>query len=512
VKEGVSRREPWSAALRLPPQRVALVAFAAASAALLVVRLLAAGRVGFGDSEALYASYALHPQPAYLDHPGLVGLLARVVGSGTAPTPLRAHQVTAILATAFPWTLALACRAAGASWHRAFAGALVAALAPEIAVGLFALTPDLLLALAWTCALAMAALALRSAPGSARAATAFAAAGLLAGIAAASKSTGLALFLALAATYASRPARAHGRSLAPWIGLAAGALVVVPVALFEADTGWPMLRHRLVDTQTAAGLSLRNVGALLGGQLVYLSPLIAWLAALAAREAWRGRGDAIGRLLLWSFTIPAAALLALCLWSRVAEPHWMAPAFLALVVVGARARSAPSRRLVVASCALAAALVAAIHAWVLIPSAILLAPASYDPRLDLGNELFGWPDVVAAVREEAHAVSLDEPADAPEDDFAVVGPHWVVCAQLEAALRDEIRVGCDTPIPDDFDVWWPRARWRGADVIVWVSDGRFGAPALPSHRTLRSREVRILRAGRIVRVFTVTVLASRAQA
>jgi hypothetical protein len=490
----------------------AFFSFAAASAALLVLRLLAAGLVGFGDSEALYASYALHPQPAYLDHPGLVGLLARVIGSGTAPSPLRAHRVTAVLATAFPWALALACRGAGATWRRAFAGALVAALAPEIAVGLFAMTPDLPLALAWTGALGLAALALRSAPGSGRAAGAFAGAGLLAGMAAVSKGSGLLLFLSLAATYGSRPARAHGRSLAPWAGLAAGALVVAPVVLFEAHCGWPMLRHRLVDTQSAAGLSLRNAGALLGGQLVYLSPLIACLAARAARDAWRGRGDAVGRLLWSCFALPAGALLPLCLWSRVAEPHWMAPAFLALVVAAARARCAPSRRLFATSCALAAVLVAAIHAWVLIPSAILLAPASYDPRLDLSNELVGWPEVVAAVREEALAVSVDEAPGDPGEDLAVIGPHWVVCAQLEAALRGDLHVGCDTPIADDFDVWWPRSRWEAADVIVWVSDGRFGPPLLTRHRALRSREVRIERAGRTIRVFTITVLASRAQA
>lgn len=507
------RRDRGTAVAPRPgPQRAAFTWFAAASAALFAVRLIAAGHVGFGDSEALYASYALHPQPAYLDHPGLVGLLARLVGSGTAPSPLRAHRVTAVLATAFPWSLALACRAAGAKWRRAFTAALIAALAPEIAVGLFALTPDLLLALSWTCALALAALALRSAPGSVRAALAFAGAGLMAGIATASKSTGLTLFVALAATYASPPARAHARSFAPWAGLAAGGWGVAPVVLFEAHAGWPMLRHRLIDTQTTAGLSMRNAGALLGGQLVYLSPLIAWLAAFAVREAWRGRGDAVGRLLGWSFAAPAAALLPLCLWSRVAEPHWMAPAFLALGVAAARAPWAPSRRLVATSCALAAIPVAAVHAWVLIPSAVRLAPASYDPRLDLSNELFGWPEVVAAVREEAVAFTPDEPVGAGPENLAVVGPHWVICAQLEAALRDELRVGCNTPILDDFDAWWPRARWRAADVVVWVSDGRFGPPALDSHRALRSREVRIERAGRTIRVFTITVLASRAQA
>jgi hypothetical protein len=492
--------------------RLPLVALTATSAALLATRVFAAARVGFGDSEALYASYALHPQAAYLDHPGLVGFVARVLGGGTAPSPLRAHLVTAIAATAFPWLLALACRACGSTWSRALAAALVAALAPEIAVGLFALTPDLLLSLAWTGAIGLAALGLRAAPGSGRASLAFAGAGLLAGVAVASKMTGLALFAALAIAYASRPARPHGRTIAPWAGLAAGAVVLVPIVAFEVRTGWPMLRHRLVDTQGDAGFSVRNAGALLGGQLVYLSPLVAVLAAIAAREAWRGREDAIGRLLWSCFVVPLTVLVPLCLWSRVAEPHWIAPALIALVPAVARASYAPSRRLVAASCGVAAAMVAAVHAWVLVPDAVLLAPASYDPRLDLSSELQGWPEAMAAVREEVHAASIAGPDGGDQGDLAVVGPHWVICAQLEAALRDQVPVGCDTPVADDFDFWWPRARWRSADVVVWVSDARFGPPTLLMHAPLRQREVRIERAGRLVRVFTITVLARRAQA
>ena len=72
--------------------RVALVTLTAVSLALLAVRLVAAKTVGFGDSEALYASYALHPQPAYIDHPGLVGIVARTIGGGAAPTPEHAHR------------------------------------------------------------------------------------------------------------------------------------------------------------------------------------------------------------------------------------------------------------------------------------------------------------------------------------------------------------------------------------------------------------------------------------
>jgi hypothetical protein len=145
-----------------------------------------------------------------------------------------------------------------------------------------------------------------------------------------------------------------------------------------------------------------------------------------------------------------------------------------------------------------------------VPSAVRLAPASYDPRLDLTNELYGWPRVATVARDEALA---EWTPGTDRREVAIVGPHWVVCAQLEAALRGTLPVGCDTPIGDDFDVWYPRATWHEADTIVWVTDRRFGpAPELPSHVKLRSREVHVERDGRVVRVFDVTVLARRAAA
>jgi hypothetical protein len=488
-------------------ERHAFAALALTSAALLATRLYAAGRVGFGDSEALYASYALHPQPAYLDHPGLVGVVARLVGQGGAPSPLAAHAATSLVATAFPWLVALGCRAAGATWGRSLVAALVVAVTPEIAIGLFALTPDLLLALAWSAALACATVGLRSTPRSVRATLGFAAAGLLAGAASASKLSGMALFAVLAIAYAGAPARGHARTVAPWLGLAAGVIIAAPIASFEARNGWPMLQHRLIDTQPDAGVSLRNVAALVGGQLAYLSPLIAVLAVFAARQAWRARQDATGRLLLASVFVPMAALVPLCLWSRVAEPHWIAPALLGLVPAAARARAAPPRRLVGAAIALGGAMVVAVHAWVLAPGALRLAPATYDARLDLSNELYGWPRVVDAVRADVQLPGTER------GDVVVVGPHWVICAQLEAALQGSTPVGCDTPVADDFDAWWPRARWQSAEFVVWVTDERFGPPpATPAYVELRRSHLAIVRDGRTVRTFTLALLARRAQA
>ena len=57
--------------------RGALEVAIAASLLLFVLRMHASTILAFGDSEALYASYALFPQPAYLDHPGLISVVAR---------------------------------------------------------------------------------------------------------------------------------------------------------------------------------------------------------------------------------------------------------------------------------------------------------------------------------------------------------------------------------------------------------------------------------------------------
>lgn len=488
------------------------------SVALLAVRLVAARTVGFGDSEALYAAYALHPAPAYLDHPGLIGLFARVVGEGTAPRPMGAHYVTSLMATLFPWIVVAAARAAGASSRRAFAAGLAVVAAPEIAVGLFAMTPDLLLAVTWTLALGLAARALGERPGSGAAVVTFLAAGLLAGVAATAKISGVLLIGALFVTYAARPARAHARTAWPWAGLLVGAVAFAPVALHEARAGWPMLRHRLVDTQSGAGLSVKNLGAVLGGQLLYLSPLLAVAAVLVAVDLVRARragGDAITALLFHATFGPLVVLLLLSLWSPVAEPHWPTPALLALPLHFARrgggegggvlARLTP--RFTAATVGLGGAMSAAVFAWVLVPNLARLLPASFDPKLDIANELYGWPEAIAEVRE-----ALRE--ESGQRELVVVGPHWVVCAQLHAALGPNVRVGCMTPIRDDFDAWEPRARWKEADAILYVTDNRFpteAASMLPQMSVARRSRVTSLRGGRVARTFVVTLLESRAR-
>lgn len=496
------------------------------SVVLLAVRLWAASRVGFGDSEALYASWALHPQPAYLDHPGLIGVVARAIGSGAAPLPLRTHVLTSFAATAVPLLLAAVARASGASVRRAAYAGLVVALVPEIAVGLFALTPDLLLAPLWVGSLGLAILGLGAParPGDARREGALLGAGLLAGIAAAAKVSGLLLMAALAVAYlhcardrAGSDARRAARSLWPWAGLVAGLVVLVPIAGYEARLGFPMLRHRLVDTQQGAGPSLRNLGALVGGQAVYLSPVVAFVAALVGRDLVRRRNDdAASRVLFWSFALPLAPLALLCAWSPVAEPHWLAPPLLALPIHAAR--RAPGalpflrRRVVTIAAGVAALMTAGAHAWALVPTAARLVPADTDRRADVARELYGWPSAIEAVRDQMKLAAT--PSDPEGREVVVVGPHWTVCAQLHAALAG-VRVGCATPVPDDFDRWLPRSEWRRAETVLFVTDDRFegdGSTELPALVRVAESRVRVLRGGRTARVFTLYLYSRRERA
>jgi len=511
--------------------RAAFLALLGLSVAMLGIRLYAAQVVGFGDSEALYACYAAHSQPAFLDHPALVGMLARVIGEGAIPTPLRVHAITSIVATLVPWLVFWTARALSAARGPAALAGLIVAVIPETAVGLFGLTPDLLLAPAWLGAIALAAIALRGAPSSNRSAAAFLGAGLLAGVACAAKASGLLLFCALVATYLAaafsaapglrEDARARGRAAVrtiwPWAGLVAGLVVLAPIVQFEAETGWPMLRHRFIDTQHDAGAArvLRNLGVLLGGQVVYLSPVFAVLVVVVARDLWLQRSrDAVSRLLFYAFAIPVLPLLALCVWSPVAEPHWLAPAFLVLPLHAARRIGETvlaSKRVTSIALGVAAFLTAVAHVWVLAPAAARLFPESADPKIDIASELYGWPTAIGAVKEQMATAST--PFDPEGREVVVVGPHWTICAQLQAALPG-VRVGCATPIADDFDAWLPREEWRAAEHVLWVTDNRYpgeGAEQLPGHVKEAQSRIRYLRGGRTARIFEMYLYDRRAQ-
>ena len=471
------------------------------SVALFMLRLAVSSGTGFGDAEALYATYALHPQPAYLDHPGLIGFIARVLGHGGAPSPARAHFFTTFVATLFPWLGALAARAAGASWRGAFRTVIGLALVPELAIGLYAFGPELPLAVTWMGALALAAVAIAAEPGSYRAMFSILGVGTLVGLACLSQASGVLLGIALLAAFATGPGRAHFRTAAPWVAMLLAGILLWPVLRWEVAHGYPLLRHRLIATQTHAGLSWRNLGALVGGQLLYITPPFLIAAWFLLRDLWKTKKtDPVAHMLWLATIIPGVVLIALCLWSRVAEPHWLAPAYLPLGIQLARS-NVIGRKLAIGSIATGAAIAVLAWAWIKTDLPIKLLGSHYRARYDLANDLYTWGPARQLLDDAIETTMIDE-----KNLPVVVGPHWVVCAQAAAAVNGVVPVGCNTPIHDDFDRWFPRKRWLAAPVILYVTDSRFHidpAKELPDRTVKSISRIAIRRGGRVVRTVRI---------
>lgn len=499
---------------RRPSEMVLGVMAVISTLVLFALRVHVAVGTGFGDSEALYASYALHPQPSYLDHPGLIGSLARLIGGGAAPTPFATHLVTAFLAAAVPWVGALASLAAGARLRGALAVALTLTWVPELAIGLFGLTPDLPLALTWLASLGLFARAARSPAHSFAAFICTLGVGVFVGLATLSKLSGALLGISLLACSLHRDLRRRFLTVAPWAALGVALILIAPLILFEAERGWPMARHRLISTQGAAGFSLRNLGAFLGGQLAYVTPPFLLGALLVARDLFRGRrSDMVSAMLFTCSVVTGLPLALLCLWSRVAEPHWFAPTYLALAVQVGRAEIV-GPRLARGSLITGVCVVAFAWLWIRTPLAPRWLGESYRPRYDIANDLYAWgpgTELIDSVIARNSGAELE--------GLVVVGPHWTICAQAQAHLGRRVRVGCNGPRRDDFDAWLPRDHWADVRHVIYVHDSRF---RIEPERDLPGRVVRgvfqieVVRGGRVVRTIWVTHLekteaAARAQ-
>ncbi|HEY6728690.1 MAG TPA: glycosyltransferase family 39 protein [Polyangiaceae bacterium] len=485
------------------------------SLALLALRLHTARGVGYGDAEALYACYALYPQPAYLDHPGLIGVLLRSLGHGAAPDAEIAHGMSALIATLVPWLGALAVRATGLPWERAAGAVIALALVPELSVGLFGVTPDLPLAVCWLLALALANYLLRTdlpAAHGKRILLGWLGLGFVLGLAMLAKVSGALLAAALFMATIQRRTRGVWRSFGPWGAVVCCAIVVAPLAGWELANGFPMLEHRLVTTQAGAGLSLANLGKFLGGQLLYVSPPYLLAAWTVGRHLTRHRRrDPASTVLWWSLVVPLIVLVPLCLWSNRAEPHWIAPPLLALGVHAAR-KDMVSRRL--AAAALATGALFTLLVWLSVKtdvgirfatSSIGKALGGYEPRYDLTNDLYAWGPGKRLLNQAVDDV-LQKTGQLP----AVVGsPHWMICAQAQVALGKRLGVGCNSPVATDFERWTPAERWRDAATILLVQDSRYPtdlAADYPSRSMTRAWRTQIRRADLEVRTLTITQL------
>jgi len=380
------------------------------------VRLALVGLVPLTMDEAYYVEWARNLQPGYLDHPPAVAWLiaAPLQLLGASPFALR---LPAILLQTLALVLAASLVRARAGERAALATALGLQAAPIFFAGGVLILPDTTLLLAWVGTFWALARALDRHPAW------LLAAGLFLGLGALSKLTAGLLGLAvLAGLLATRDGRRLLRTPWPWLGAGIAVAVAAPMLLWNAAHGWPSFTFQLRHGLSGRRFSIVRLLGSAGGQLAYVSPILAALAAAAGWRALRARRDALeaalaaaGLPLVAFFTYSAAR-------TPNALPHWPAPAWLSCLLLLCLSGGAVGRwwrrALWFGAGELAALLVVlGILLTVPIPPSVSILGRTYPVQVGPLDDLLGWREGARAARQVAGDARL------------AVG-HWMHLGQL----------------------------------------------------------------------------------
>jgi len=493
-----------------------------------LLRLLLLPLIGLGDAEAYYWVWSQHPQLGYYDHaPGIAWLirLFTEIGSST-PFWVRLGPVLVFPATVYLLVL-LGRELAPDDRGVGFRTALLCCVTPALALGGISASPDTLLALFWAGFTLLLVRALTRGSGAA-----LLGAGACLGLALVAKYFAVLLFPLLLVIFLRRE---HRRWWRRPVLYAAGVLALagmLPAVIWNAQNDWISFSFHLAQRHGAAGLSLANLGRLVGGQLAYLSPVLLPGLLWAAIECWsRGRGgyrwrsrdhrgletrgqDAAGSppggglgaepfglgakphtdrgliargepvqrtwsVLFWLTTPYLLFWFLATLLTPEAEPHWplmgYLPLFPALAALwpGRLARAAGSgqrrlRRAGIAAVVVALALDLVVHVHVLTP---WLARAMPD-ALYAANARWDIGNELHGWPEVGRA--LRERVRAGQGSF-VFAYHYTLCSQLSLALHPAVPVRCPNRRTDAFDLLGLGEGLAGADGI-FVGDWRYQDP------------------------------------
>ncbi len=461
-------------------------------AAATVARLLCVARLPLGNGEAYYYSWSRFLDWSYYDHPPLVAWMVRVTTlAGSWQSPAAVHLGPVIASGAF-----------GVLFYRlaerlvrpraAFLALVVVTALPVFLASSFIVNPEAPLAPLWVgCMLAV--LAMRDHDEPYRPLVA----GVLLGLAFLAKYTAILLVpAALLYVVASPPMRRWLRRPSFYAGGLTALFIALPVVAWNMARGWPSLRlhfverasvsvpvagentvNQLVAISSSSGSGfLQGVARVAVGQMMSYSPLLAPLLVLGLARALRGFRKDDRDLFVTAFTWPVLLpLLAAMVIVKDAEQHWTMVALIPAAIAAGRAIddawTKSKRPPVLASLGVALSALAFVVANVHAHSTALLSliPADrYDPRADMINELAGWDQVSAAMKQAARGAS---------GRAVLASNHYSLCGRLLFETNDSPPTYCPTARRSAFGFFGRQDPPVDATVIALSSDIHDELPA-----------------------------------
>lgn len=470
--------------------------------------ILVSSMLGLGDAEALYYLYSRHLALSYLDHPPLIGWLIRLSTAIGGVTVLGVRLVPMAMSALCLW-FSYRCALDMFGPKAAVICVLLMFASPVFSIGMTAASPDaplaaLVMLFVWQLHRALFDTSVGQFPRVMRPLLL----GVVLGFAFLAKYTGACLVISVWIVFSRKEHRRFLKQPGIYLGAVVALMSALPVFVWNYQHDWAGIVHRLVYTQGDAGISLRNAGALLGGQLLYVGPLVLLLFALAMKnhhaspDTYSKKHRAQRLLLTISLPMLTLTYLLVC-WSKSAEPHWPAAGYLPLfpLAAGYIAQARPViQRLFRWTVGFGVAVFAVAHLVVLTPLLPAVVPQDvYEPKYDLANELRGWDEVATLLR------TLNP------DRKPVVAAFYTQCSQLAFQLhrREDPKVYCVSPEMDDFDIWdGPFVlNERGA---FFITDNRFDhrwTEYFPNGKVVSKIELSIKRSGIEVRRFQIVELS-----
>ena len=457
-------------------------------AAFTIFRMLLADKFGLGVDESHYLLYSRKLAWGYFDHPPMVAFLA-------ALTTLWGDSVFfvrlgPIICTAISLVLT---RYLALSLYRderiAFWAVLTLHLMPYQQVLMVGLLPDATLNLFWCGTLLAFWYAIQTGRWSLWFVT-----GLLFGGALLSKYHAVLLAMCLLGyLITSSLHRFWLAKIQPWLAILTGFAVFVPNIIWNAHHGWISYKYQL-GQGSGDGLSPGDFFAAVGGQFGAWSPLIFGLLIAAGIVLWRQmKGNSSDRFVFWT-SIPI--FLFFCLAGLTAKilPHWTTAGWwtgsIAVAAVVLKKVSAPGsaagrwRRWAMAAGITGLVMCALLYLalfWPLTESVYQRArevslelnrqfPAvralkPFEPRMDISNDLFGWPDIA----ERVEAIRAQMPR--PEKTF-VFSRRFYKASQIGVYLQPDTVVTSLHRKLDQYHLWFAAQEHTGWDALLVVEHRR----------------------------------------
>jgi 4-amino-4-deoxy-L-arabinose transferase-like glycosyltransferase len=389
----------------MAPRPLALVPLLLLMLAMVALRCWVAGNMDFETDEAYYWLWSRHLAASYFDHPPMVAYFIRL-GTwlfGDTILGVRSMAIVAmILASVLVYALAVILFG---ERRLGLLAVLWFNMMPHTAFFSIIMYPDTPAILFWVLSCVGLALVWKSGRGEW-----WYAVGVAMGLLLLSKYTGIFLLLGIAAWLLVWPEmRIWLTRREPYIAGAAALILVSPVIFWNAQHHWASFAKqfgRALETSSDGGLA--NVGAFVGIQAAFVSPLI-FVFAIA------GLGVAVWRGLHWQkpnwglLALAAAPMLLYFLVHALSAevlPQWPSAAYPTAVIAAVAAFSAPLKgyryRPLLRYCFEAAPWVGLVFTSVMCAQ-MALRPAFVSAAHDPLSRFYGWAELASQTRAVADA-------------------------------------------------------------------------------------------------------------